>query len=79
LARQRFRCLHFGTLALHAYRRLQVYFLGVHRVNQAQKRSIAIQNCQFVTSDGRLLRKLRQNHRAAFRDKAISLIEAVKL
>ena len=35
--------------------------------------------CRFVTADERFLRKLHQNRRGAFRDKAISLIEAVKL
>ena len=35
-------------------------------------------NCQFVTADERFLRKLQQNRRGGFRDKAISLVEAVE-
>jgi predicted nucleic acid-binding protein len=35
--------------------------------------------CQFVTADERLLRKLQQGRQRTLRDRAISLIEAVKL
>ncbi len=35
-------------------------------------------NCQFVTADERFLRKLQQNRRGGFRDKAISLVEAAE-
>jgi predicted nucleic acid-binding protein len=35
--------------------------------------------CQFVTADERLLRKLHQGRQRTLRDRAISLIEAVKL
>jgi len=35
--------------------------------------------CQFVTADQRLLRKLHQGRQGTLRDRAISLIEAVKL
>jgi len=35
--------------------------------------------CQFVTADERLLRKLHQGRKRTLRDRAISLIEAVKL
>ena len=41
--------------------------------------ALAVENdCQFVTADERLLRRLHQVRLSAFRDKAISLTEAVK-
>jgi predicted nucleic acid-binding protein len=36
-------------------------------------------DCQFVTADERFLRKLHQSRLGAYRDRAISLTEAVKL
>lgn len=36
-------------------------------------------DCEFVTADERFVRKLHQSRPSAFRDRAISLVEAVKL